>query len=180
MLKPFKRLCLNCGFVKYHFLGRHTFTKISDAISYMKILFHIWIWILFWIFNECELFEFRIWNENFVREIKFMWMFYFICKMHVSFTTIPHAKFWTSSFHTWFRYFICEIKISCVKMIQFHLIFYLWNDTIVSLKPSLFSGNWTEFNPQESIPKSKACTISPESLIRIALILFEIPCTKYQ
>ena len=87
-----------------HLSNESSLTKISRVISHLKVVFHMWVVSI----------PYVKWKFH-------MWMSHFICETHVSYTRFAHVKFWTSSFHMWFRCFIFEkVPNSCMKW-KFHV-----------------------------------------------------------
>ena len=104
-----------------------------------------------------------MWNEHFICEvINFpMWIFQFMCGIHVSNSNILQVKFWTNLFYKWISYvicenvpiphvkwkfhmwkcshFICEMKISYVKTFPFHM----WNENFVCENVPISYVKWT-------------------------------------
>ena len=108
--------------------------KLKSTI-FKELMFYICTYICklcFFTISHTKLFQFHMWNENFIYEINFhLWMFHFICEIHVSWTNISHVKFWTSWFYMWFMHFWCEkIPISYAENVAILCVFHMWNKPI--------------------------------------------------
>ena len=95
-----------------------------------------------------ELFQFHMWNENFICEINFrLWICHFICEIDVSCAMISHVKFSSSSFLMWIRHFICETfslhmrneNFIC-ENVSVPSVFHVWNDVKFSYRK--VQSNW--------------------------------------